>query len=208
MRTAKKLHWFKFSHFHNCWSLFLDFTGVCYQQWNNIGVRAIAAEIRTGLARNIIFTTVWCHCSRKKYRYRDCGHVLLNLQPRSATDGWYPSFTDHRGRTMSLCKDIVFFFWGQIVDLINCPVIKCQRLIVAWWNDVWWKVAKPSQSTAFSLFQLVCRFLKRFGIFLQVVWLFFHLDLATLTSRPVQFYKKMIQSELRNCIHISQAEKD
>jgi len=41
--------------------------GACYQEWNNLGVRAMLAEIRDRLARNIIFTTIVASLLTTKY---------------------------------------------------------------------------------------------------------------------------------------------
>jgi len=66
-RNVKKLRCFTFLYFHNCWNLNLGPTGACYQDWNNLGVRAMVAESRARLATNIVFTTVVVSYLRVNY---------------------------------------------------------------------------------------------------------------------------------------------
>ena len=47
-------------YFHNCWNQNFGSTWGCYQEWNNLGMRAMVADSRPRLklATNITFTTV------------------------------------------------------------------------------------------------------------------------------------------------------
>jgi len=54
-RTAKKLWCFNFYCFPNCSNLNLEDTGPCFQEWNDLGVRPMLAEIRFRLGTKCYF---------------------------------------------------------------------------------------------------------------------------------------------------------
>ena len=70
-RNAKKLRWFNFLYFHNCWNLNFGPTGACYQEWNNLVARGMVAESKRRLATNRpnIFADVVVSLLTVKYRF-------------------------------------------------------------------------------------------------------------------------------------------
>jgi len=112
----KKCHCSQFFCLHNCWSLFLDFTGGCYQEWNNLGGRAISADNHPRLTRNIIFTKLLT----VNYRFCDSGYVIICLQPRSTTDGYLSCTAGHH------FKDVFYVIFDAFrieTSFTSCLVI-------------------------------------------------------------------------------------
>jgi len=64
----------------------LGATGACYQEWNNLVVRPMVAEIWHRLGTNIFLLPLCVIAYRKIVGFCDTGYVILCPQPSSATD--------------------------------------------------------------------------------------------------------------------------
>jgi len=76
---------FSFLYFHNSSNLSLGLTRTCCEEWKNLGVKAMVAEIKLRLATTIIFNTIVGSLVTLKY-------LFLQLQIRhfiSATNLCY-----------------------------------------------------------------------------------------------------------------------
>jgi len=104
---------FWFLYFHNSSNLDVDTTGICYQEWKNLGagLRTMVAEIKPVIATNIIFTTVVVSLPTWKYQF-----LLLQLRhfiPATKIRNWrMTSFARHLTNSI-LCGQGRIYFKGQ-----------------------------------------------------------------------------------------------